>query len=239
MPLLLLGLAGCAPPAEPSIVPTAAREALPLAHDPLVLILGADERTATGGGLLPTAEAAVARAIHRLDALPERGLDADEAAALLRPVADAGDALRLIDGELARLAVAVEAEDPALRRWDERAQRILDVVWHRWLLVRDQAVRLADPSLDPSGRATLGAALAGQLRQLLAGPAEAGPSVDSAGLLQLRDALGYVAADDGIDWDCRAQPAALMLDLQSYRETELFCGQRLAPYDADHDDAGA
>jgi hypothetical protein len=243
----LLGLLGCARPAEEPIAPTAARAELSLAHDPLPLILGADERTATGGGLLPTAEAAIARAVHRIESVPDGGLGAGDAAALLRdldtgaqPVADAGGALYLIAGELARLGAAVQDQDRALLTWGERAGRILGTIRRQWLAARDRARQLAGLSLADHDRVTLSLALAGQLRRLLAGPVQAdAESVDSASLLELRDALGYVAAGDGIDWNCRAEPAALLADLQSYRETELFCGQRLAPYDAVHDDAGA
>jgi hypothetical protein len=57
----------------------------------------------------------------------------------------------------------------------------------------------------------------------LDGDGRVDPHRDVAGLLQLRDALGYAAVADGEDWNCRDQPEPIQTVLASYRQDVLWC----------------
>ncbi|WP_222183628.1 hypothetical protein [Geminicoccus harenae] len=232
--LLALVLTACATQKAP-VVPEALPAEAALDPAPFALIFGRHPATESGGGALPTAEAAVAQAIRLArvpgpDGLPPQ--DAQDLRPLLmargqqEPVAvqDLSQALDLVEASL-------EA-GPGQTEWQGDWYRGVSqiVTGLRFdIAVTDRVLeQLADQHLPEDERRAASAELQARLATLmlgqdLDGDGRVDPRADVAGLLQLRDALGYAAVVDGEDWNCRSQPEPIQTVLAAYRQEVLWC----------------
>jgi hypothetical protein len=191
--------------------------------------------TATGGGSLPTAEAAVLRVM----AIPSHGreawIDPSTAAimqALLvqpdatpgRPVADVRRALDLTERILDQSFGLVGRD----RSWYGSVGLIMASLRRELVGIDRRLSSLQDRNLPAEQRATLSRELHVVVAGLLLGrdldgDGRVDPRRDVAGLLQLRDTLGYATVTDGEDWNCRALPPSLESVLADYRQEMLWC----------------
>ncbi|WP_159715683.1 hypothetical protein [Geminicoccus flavidas] len=231
--LLALLLTACATKAP--VVPEALPAEAALDPAPFALIFGRHPATQNGGGALPTAETAVAQAIRLARAAGPDGLPPQDAQDL-RPLLVARGQQELADvQDLSQALDLVEASleaGPGQTGWQGDWYRGVSqiVTGLRFdIAVTDRVLeQLADPRLPDDERRTASAELQARLAALmlgqdLNGDGRVDPRADVAGLLQLRDALGYAAVVDGEDWNCRSQPEPIQTVLAAYRQEVLWC----------------
>jgi hypothetical protein len=233
--LLPLLAAGCA--ASPAgLAPEASATTFVATEAPFMRIFGRHPDTESGGGALPTAEAAVVRILASGKDGDEGWLDPPAAGALRALLIDPDHAP---DERVADVVHALDLLESSLRgSLDQDQQR---TAWYHDVQamigsLRDRTVML-DRSLDliagrpvrGEGRTAEAVRLRAGLQALLVGQdldgdRQVDPRRETVGLLQLRDALGYAAVVDGEDWNCRVQPEPLEAFLADYRRDLLWCG---------------
>ena len=234
LPLLVLGACTNVPQRA---LPEAGATAQADAKAPFMPIFGRHPATVTGGGALPTAEAAVVKAmtfapsadhglpIDRHAALAVRALLTAPGVSTARPVEDVLRALALIERTLNQF---FDAQRETV--WFGNALTILAGLRSELARVDKDLARLEGDDLPLLERVALSDNVRLALPMILAGrdtdsDTLPDPHVDLAGLLQLRDVLGYPAVVDGEDWNCRVLPPSLESDLAVYRQAALWCGR--------------
>jgi hypothetical protein len=238
--LLVPWLAGCAKEPLPD-GPQAARAEVEYDPAPFALIFGRHPNTDSGGGALPTAETAVVQAMTLIDERGPPGLDPQTAAAIRRILVARSrrDALRVQDLSHALDLVEASLEAGPGKRsqrsdWYRNVNQIVTSLRFDLAVVDRSLGRLSNPEMPPEERRDATRDLQVRLQALmlgrdLDGDGRVDPRKDVAGLLQLRDALGYAAVVDGEDWNCRSQPEPIQTVLASYRQEVLWCAMPPSP----------
>jgi len=239
---LALALAACATQEAP-VVPEAVPALAAPDPAPFAQIFARHPATESGGGALPTAETAVARAIRLARDAGPGGLTPQKAQ-FLRPllvargqqelagVRDLSQALNLVEASLEAGPGQTERQSG----WYRGVSQIMTGLRFD-IAVTDRLLdQLADPRLPDAERRRASAELQARLAALMVGQDLNGdgrvdPRADVAGLLQLRDALGYAAVVDGEDWNCRSQPEPIQTVLAAYRQEVLWCEMPTAAAD--------
>ncbi|WP_205624974.1 hypothetical protein [Geminicoccus roseus] len=238
---LALSLAACTTAPAPQAPVRSAQAALPeqaaVGADPapFALIFGRHPATGTGGGALPTAETAVVQAMTVMDQAGGSGLDPRAAATMRRllvtrsprdatQVQDVSHALDLVEASLE----AGPGRTQQGSSWYRNVSQIVTGLRFDLAVVDRSLARLGNPEMPDQERLRATRELQARLQALmlgrdLDGDGRVDPRKDVAGLLQLRDALGYAAVVDGEDWNCQAQPEPIQTVLASYRQEVLWC----------------
>lgn len=232
--LLLFLLAACATAPAP-LAPQADRDEIVIDRTPFTLIFARHPATSSGGGALPTAESAVVLAITVMDGAKPHAVAPQDVRTMRELLIARGrrDAERIQD--VSRALDLVEASLEAglggtERRtdWYRNVSQIVTGLRFDLAVIDRELARLADPDMPAAARRSASQDLEVRLQALmmgrdLDGDGRIDPRKDVAGLLQLRDALGYAAVVDGEDWNCRAQPEPIQTVLTPYRQQVLWC----------------
>jgi hypothetical protein len=207
------------------------------ATTPFMPIFGRHPATRAGGGALPTAEAGILRVMASMSSADDALIDGPTAAAMrilltapdtsmAEPVEDVSHALALMEHSLDQFLGPDRDTE-----WFRSAATILAGLKSEIATIDKALASLERDNLSPSLRTQLSQKVRLAVPALLSGRDMSGDEridakVDLAGLLQLRDTLGYPAVVDGEDWNCRPLPASLEAELAVYRQDILWCGRR-------------
>ncbi len=233
--LLVAALGACATAPPAPVAPQAEQARGTPDPEPFNLIFGRHPATGSGGGALPTAETAVVQAIMVADNAGAPGLAPEEAVEMRRLLVGRNrsgtDQVQDVSHALDLVETSLEAGPGRTEQRSDWYRNVLQIVTGlRFdLAVLDRSLgRLGSDAMPAEERTAETRDLKVRLHALmlgrdLDGDGRVDPRKDVAGLLQLRDALGYAAVADGEDWNCRDQPEPIQTVLASYRQDVLWC----------------